>query len=134
MVLFLYNYTFGREDTKNLMQYKFSKELYSKEALIKAAYNYIDDFYVHLDSDGEYFIVDVNSREHSEKCINEQEFINEMLIQETRRIVNDRTMNIREIMYSRAMASTVIDENNQESSGESENAEKILVDWFEENE
>ena len=30
---------------------KFNKELYSKTALIKAAYNFTDKAYVHLDSD-----------------------------------------------------------------------------------
>ena len=114
-------------------QYKFSKDLYSKEALIKAAYNFIDDFYIHMDSDNEYFIVNIESRE-ANACLDIQEFKNEMLIQETRRVVNDRTMNIREIMYSRAMASTVIDEKQQENMDDGENAEKILVDWFEENE
>ena len=32
---------------------KFRKELYSKVALIKAAYNYTDQAYVHLDADSD---------------------------------------------------------------------------------
>lgn len=115
-------------------QYKFSKKMYSKEALIKTAYNFIDDYYIHLDCDEDYFIVDVSRRQTDAEYINIQEFINEMLVQETRRIVNDRTMNIREIMYSRAMASTIIDEGQYADIEDSENAEKILVDWFEKNE
>lgn len=116
------------------IQYKFRKDLYSKEALIKAAYNFIDDFYIHLDSDNNYYIVAIDAREKNSDYQTIKEFQNEMLIQETRKIVNDKTINIREIMYSRAMASTVIDENNQEDIVENENADKILVDWFEENE
>lgn len=122
------------ENYKVSIQYKFSKDLYSKEALIKAAYNFIDDFYIHLDSDNNYYIVAIDARETNGDYPTIKEFQNEMLIQETRKIVNDKTINIREIMYSRAMASTVIDENNQEDIVENENADKILVDWFEENE
>lgn len=122
------------ENYKVSIQYKFRKDLYSKEALIKAAYNFIDDFYIHLDSDNNYYIVAIDAREKNSDYQTIKEFQNEMLIQETRKIVNDKTINIREIMYSRAMASTVIDENNQEDIVENENADKILVDWFEENE
>lgn len=113
--------------------YFFKKVLYSKEALFKAAYTFIDNFYIHLNSDLEYYIVQLESKD-SALYPNACEFQNEMLIQETRRIVNERTINIREIMYSRAMASTVLDETPEAIDENSEEAEKILVDWFEKNE
>jgi His-Xaa-Ser system protein HxsD len=116
-------------------QYKFNRQLYSKEALFKAAYQYIDDFYLHLDCTEEYYIVDLETKQSDNK-FDEQEFVNEMLINETRRIVNDRTGKIRELMYARAMATTVIGENTSEGeySEADEDADDILVDWFEENE
>ena len=55
-------------------------------------------------------------------------------MQETRRIVDERTKDIREMIYARAMASTVIEEHPLEEPKEAEDAERILVDWFEENE
>lgn len=114
-------------------QFKFNKSLYSKEALIKAAYNYIDDFYLHLDCDEEYFLVEMQPRRKEQLCPTEKEFQNEMLIQETRRIVNERTSKLREMMYARALASTVIEEPTEENTAESDSAEQILVDWFEKN-
>ena len=42
---------------------KFSRELYPKVALIKAAYNYTDRAYLHLDADENYFYVSIKSKE-----------------------------------------------------------------------
>lgn len=128
----LINKEFQEEDKLDL-QFKFNKSLYSKEALIKAAYNYIDDFYLHLDCDEEYFLVEMQPRRKEQLCPTEKEFQNEMLIQETRRIVNERTSKLREMMYARALASTVIEEPTEDNAAESDNAEQILVDWFEKN-
>lgn len=36
---------------------KFNRELYSKTALIKAAYNYLENAYIHLDMDEKYYYV-----------------------------------------------------------------------------
>lgn len=113
--------------------YFFKKSMYSKEALFKASYTFIDNFYVHLSSDFENYIVHLKAKDNT-VYPNVEEFQNEMLIQETRKIVNERTMKIREIMYSRAMASTVIEETQELEDENSENAQKILVDWFEKDE
>ena len=47
---------------KGDMFMKFCKELYSKVALIKAAYNFTDIAYVHLDADDKYYYVDIESK------------------------------------------------------------------------
>ena len=111
--------------------YEFSKELYSKESLIKSAYYFIDEYYIHLDSNEKYYIVQIESKE--DDCIlEEHEFINNMLIHETRRLVSDKTKRIREMMYARAMASTVIEESDEYDLNDSDSeAEEILTDWFE---
>ena len=36
---------------------RFNQELYSKTALIKAAYNYLEYAYIHLDMDEKYYYV-----------------------------------------------------------------------------
>ena len=41
-----------------MRQLKYNKELYSKIALIKAAYNFTDRAYVHLDADKKYYYHD----------------------------------------------------------------------------
>ena len=43
--------------------YKFNKELYSKEDLMKTSYRFIDDFYIHLDVDDQYYYVTIQSKE-----------------------------------------------------------------------
>lgn len=113
-----------------MSQFRFKKNLYSKEALIKAAYEFIDDFYIHLDSSDEEYIVTVDCKKESNE-LQEKEFQNELLIQETRRIIAERTGNLREIMYARAMASTIIEDVPPEITEDEFDAEDILTDWFE---
>ena len=89
-------------------------------------------------------MVEIEPRDAEDVRLDERAFLNEVLIQETRRMVDERTKNLREMMYARAMASTIIEEQPeemeegqtgfQEEEDTLENAEEILVDWFEENE
>jgi len=115
------------------MQITFSKELYSKTALLKAAYAFTDKAYIHLDATSLDYIVDIEMKpEH--KIIPESEFINEMLHQAVRFDVYSKTKTIRELLMARAMASTVIDNLVQEvddSESASFDMDKILTDWFE---
>jgi His-Xaa-Ser system protein HxsD len=111
---------------------KFRKELYSKVALIKAAYNFTDRAYVHLDADENYYYVTIEHKQPS--CeISEQEFVNEMLTQSVRHEVYQQTKNIRELLLARAMATSVI--VNEDLVDDSEvddefNESEILKDWF----
>lgn len=119
-----------------MKEMKFSKELYSKIALIKAAYNYTDIAYVHLDADDIYYYVSIENKNPGQE-INEQHFINEMLAQSVRHEIYQQTKNIRELLLARAMATSVIVENGIEENEEvnglfSEN--EILKDWFVANE
>lgn len=119
-----------------MKEMKFSKELYSKIALIKAAYNYTDIAYVHLDADDIYYYVSFENKNPGQE-INEQDFINEMLAQSVRHEIYQQTKNIRELLLARAMATSVIVENGIEENEEvnglfSEN--EILKDWFVANE
>ena len=116
---------------------KFRKELYSKIALIKAAYNFTDIAYVHLDADDCYYYVTIESKQTGLE-VSDQTFINEMLTQSVRHEVYQQTKNIRELLLARAMATSVIvdeklledDEIHCDYCTESE----ILKDWFSENE
>lgn len=112
------------------MTYKFSKELYSKAAVFKAAYRFIDDFYIHIDLEKQKYVIEVIPKKE-ENEFSENEFINEMLIQQTREIVEMRTYKIRELMYARALATTVIDDKESvETIEDNSKAEEILIDWF----
>lgn len=116
---------------------RFKKELYSKIALLKAAYNYTDRAYLHLDADDQYYFVRYKMK-NSEDAISHEDFLNEMLAQSIRHEIYCRTKNIRELIYARAMASSVVfDDNLEPDDGEpadeqSFSEDEILKDWFDE--
>ncbi len=115
-----------------MKQMKFCKELYPKIALIKAAYNYTDVAYVHLDADDAYYFVSVEEKQPG-KEVNEKDFINEMLAQSVRHEVYQQTKNIRELLLARAMATSVIVDKDivEDDDGKSSFTEdEILKDWF----
>lgn len=117
-------------------KYRFTKELYPKIALMKAAYNFTDSAYVHLDADETYYYVNLVSKGNAE-TVTEKQFINEMLAQSVRHMVYQQTKNIRELMLARAMATTVV--GDTESTDDADfadidyNESDLLKDWFEEN-
>lgn len=118
-----------------MVTYKFNKNIYSKIALIKAAYNFTDKAYIHLDiTDGNYLV----NIEFKEKCndVSEEEFLNEMLAQTVRHEVYIQTKNIRELLLARSLSSSIIadvdsDLKNSIEENEEYAAEDILKDWFE---
>ena len=117
-------------------QYRFSKELYPKVALIKAAYNFTDSAYIHLDADDNYFYVTIESKQSS-GVVSEKEFVNEMLTQSVRHEVYQQTKNIRELLLARAMATSVIVDDaliDEQDTGDSFEENDILKDWFDANE
>lgn len=117
-------------------QIKFNRELYSKVALIKAAYNFTDTAYIHLDADNEYYYVSLEPKDPS-ASISESDFINEMLSQAVRHEIYIQTKTIRELMLARAMATSVVtkdDTSPPDRSSEVFSEDEILKDWFLENE
>lgn len=115
---------------------KFQRELYSKTALIKAAYNFTDIAYLHLDADDNYYYVDIEFKD-PKHTVSEQDFVNEMLTQSVRHEVYQQTKNIRELLLARAMATSVIIDEELLDDGDSDNAfteNDILKDWFATNE
>lgn len=116
---------------------KFDKSLYSRISLIKAAYNFTDIAYVHLDSDDKYYYVSIEPKIGCEP-VRENEFINEMLTQTVRHEVYQQTKSIRELMLARSLATSVIMKDDVECYEiESDNQEldenSILKDWYAEN-
>lgn len=114
---------------------RFKRELYSKTALLKAAYNFTDRAYIHLDADENYYIVTLENKAGFDS-ITEQEFTNEMLTQSVRHEVFLQTKNIRELLLARSMATSVVVSNEEIPKNDTEtfNEDDILKDWFEANE
>ena len=69
--------------------------------------------------------------------MSEQEFINEMLTQSVRHEVYQQTKNIRELLLARAMATSVVVDEELVDDSETDDAfseNDILKDWFAANE
>lgn len=116
------------------MKLKFSKEIYAKEAIIKAAYFYTDKYYMELDADNTYFYVELSAKEQEETNL-EKDFMNEVLIQTTRLNISSQTKNVREMIIGRALASTIIDNKDTGFVDDDNiNSEDILNNWFDVNE
>lgn len=116
------------------MKLSFKKELYSKIALLKAAYNFTDRAFIHLDSDDSYYYVELRPRDGI-ITFSEELFVNEMLTQSVRHEVYLQTKNVRELLLARAMATSVVAETNEsgfvaddEEDVFTEN--QILKDWY----
>ncbi len=117
------------------MRLQFSKEMYEKEAIIKASYFFTDRYYMELNSDDEFYYVEMSVKNGDFEENAEKEFMNEVLIQTTRLSISKQTKNIREMIIGRALASTIID--NRDTGfvdDESINSEEILNNWFDVNE
>lgn len=122
------------EDTMDGIKLLYSKDLYSKMALLKAAYSFVDMAYIHLNSDDKNYIVELTQKEESDIDI-KREFDNEMLTQAIRDTVYKSTKNIRELLVARSLASTVIDNSDSIQDNPEENFEEntIINDWFDKN-
>lgn len=110
---------------------KFSKEMYNKNALLKTAYSFTDKAYIHLDVDEQYYLVKITSKSE-DICISENDFINEMLAQTVRLVINKKTRNVRELILARALSSTLIEDTIENNDHDEDfDIEDILKDWFE---
>lgn len=116
------------------------KIFYSKESLLKAAFSFIDQVYVHLDEDEDHWIVNMQAK-HGESEHLPEKFENELLAQEVRRVVYKRTYSIRELLLARAMASSFVTDDDpvakiheDEDSVSNEELSQILQDWYNQNE
>ncbi len=116
---------------------KFKQELYPKQAVMKAAYHFIDKCYIHVDVVDNEYVIDIKGKKvESEKVA--LEFENELLAQTVRYQVYLQTHVIREVLMARAMSSTITGSatelKNNDAIENVDSLENILADWFEKNE
>jgi His-Xaa-Ser system protein HxsD len=122
-------------EAKNTITLSFKKVLYPKEALLKAAYSFVDKCYVYLDCSDDDYIVALTAKETVLPSNLANEFKNELLSQAVRFQVYQQTHIIREVLMARAMASTLINEKTIEDvSATDTNLDDIIKDWFDKHE
>ena len=116
---------------------KYLKEIYDKEVLMKACYAFTDIAYIHLSADEKHYYVAIESKKSEETNEDlEKKLENELIFQQTRKIVSQNTKSVREMVVARALASTIVNDENDKhvNTEQSFSADSILKDWFDEHE
>ena len=118
------------------MRFTFSKELYSKKAMLRAAYKFTNDYYIHLAINHEDYIVEIVPKvSNADINLSSEEFMNEILSQSVRESIFNDTKELRTLIIARAFASSVIDNSCDDEHGDyAEYDDNIMKDWFEQNE
>ena len=117
---------------------RYSASVYSREVLLKAAYAFIDNYYVHIDKDAHDYIVTISAKNGDGDINIAGLFENELISSAIRMQVFQQTHVIRELLLGRAMASTMILEGDDEESvselkemsDQNNELKSILEDWF----
>lgn len=117
------------------MDIKFRKGIYTANQILKAAYVFTDQAYILLDDDAEYIYVHLEAKDGYDISSIQGELKNEVLAQIVRESINMKTRNIRELIYQRAMSSSIIVPDNYYSELDRETPvdfelTPILKDWF----
>ena len=100
------------------LQIKVDKQIYHKEVLLKTAYQFVDAAYLHLSQDESNWIISWTNKPG--QTTEPGDFENELITQQLRYQLLEKTSDIRKLMLARAFASTLIDTN--------EEPEEILTD------
>ena len=108
-----------------------SKSLYTKLSLLKTAYSFTGRAYLHLSQDNESWIVEWKNKNDD---ILPDEFENELIQQQLRLEILDKTADIRKLLLARALASTVLespkDAKASSSASVDSHTDDILESWF----
>ena len=97
---------------------KYKKELYSINVLFRTCYKFTDNAYVHLDTEND-------TLDYA------KEFANQMIEEANREIVIEQTKNIRQILFARSMASTVVYDDEIADLDTNVEDKSAMKDWFE---
>ena len=89
--------------------------------------------YIHLDVDEKQYLVELSSKTTADEEELYKQFENELIAQETRRIVSEKTKDIRELLVARSLSSTIVNKGLESSITKDYYADDILTDWFDQN-
>lgn len=117
--------------------FRIKKELYPLKTLYRAAYLFIDDYYIGMDCDGEDYLVIFSGKEKRADRDDIGRFQNELLAQSIKCIANQETKQIRELIVTRALYSAFIPEEEMDETVNTETEEDYDLDeiakvWYDE--
>ncbi len=121
------------------MELRVDKSIYSKQVLLKTAYSFSDRAYLHLSQDDHSWIIQWTDMPDQE--VKPEMFENEMLSQQLREELVEKTKDIRTLLLSRAFASSALEIEEDAGAADDaavelpdsdveENATDILKGWF----
>lgn len=113
------------------MFFSIKKDIYDKKVLLKTSYKFTDEYYIHLDSNKDEFVISIQKKDGKADTSIEGEFKNELIEFTNREIVFEQTKNIRELLFARSMASSVIyDDEIQTDINLNVDDNSSMRDWF----
>ena len=117
--------------------FKVKKSIYGIDVVLKTAYAFLDENYLHVTENHEDWVIEMESKNEIEDSHLEQKFENELLAQAVRAIVYRQTHNVRDILMARAMTTTIVDSEdpiatitNDQNTISDEELDQVLTDWF----
>ena len=106
------------------------KDIYPKVAVMKAAYQFTDVAYIYIQQSEHDYIIDITAKTATD-TVAEEEFKNELLSQAVRYELYKQTKDVRQLIITRALASTIVGEQKEIIQPNQEFSEDdILKDWF----
>ncbi len=116
------------------MEIRVDKTIYTLDALLKAAYSFVEVAYIHLAQDDRDWIVQWTDKEgcHTDPRALE----NELVTQQLRCRLVEQTADLRRLMLGRAYASTMLDNGvpdpdaDAAAGGTTEAEDSVLRGWF----
>lgn len=124
------------------MEIRIDKSIYSKQVLLKTAYSFSDRVYIHLSQDDQSWIIQWTDM--PDQGIKPEMFENEMISQQLREELIEKSKDIRMLLLSRAFASSALEIDSSDvvepmekdislqGVNEEEDAKAILKGWFDE--
>jgi len=125
---------------KAVCSFAVDDRLFQKSAIFKAAYLFIDQYYIRFYYAEEHSItIEITAKTGSLPRSIEDDFSNELISQMLRYLVSEENKNVRELILGRALYSTCMDLGNSQADENSirkstPSLDDIAVSWFDRNE
>ena len=111
-----------------------NKRIYTVETVVRALYVFTDNAYFYLDETEDNIVISIDEKKNANLRGDELlgEIKNELLAQIVRGYVRNNTANVRDLIFQRSMASSLVLNKMPEESDLSGDADidEILKDWF----
>lgn len=122
----------------NMIAFSVPKNIYPPQVILKAAYAFIGEIYIHIGEDKDNWIIKFEPKNQEKDCSAfPGTFENELISQAVRWNVYQQTHTLREVLMARAMTSTMVDDNDPleriseaQTDIDQEELNSILTNWF----